>query len=403
MLVTLAKLGNPVMVGQLALALAVTTPVFTFSNLQLSNIQATDARYEYLFGDYLGLRIITTVLALLVTLGTTLLVKYHPETTLIIMVVGITRAFASISDVYYGLLQQHERMDRIAKSMIIEGLLSLIMLGAGVYFTGSMLWGVIGSATAQVLVLVGYDIRSGSLVLKTMARTSGDESISRADPAIELRPHWSIEALWKLAWLALPLGFVAMLSSLYTNIPRYFIEHYLGERELGIFAAMAYLIIGGSTVANALGQSTRPRLAKYYAAGNSKAFRTLLLKLVGVGILLGTVGVLAALIAGREILILLYRPEYANHASVLIWLMVAAGIGYVGSSLGNGILATRAFSRYIIPHLVVVAGIIGFSALLIPAYGLIGAAWALCAVSLVGLVAIIVILKTMRRQAITLS
>mgnify|MGYP000645735256 CR=1 FL=1 len=77
MLVILAKLGNPMMVGQLALALAITTPVFTFSNLQLSTVQATDAKYEYLFSDYLGLRVITMALALLVILGITLMVKYR--------------------------------------------------------------------------------------------------------------------------------------------------------------------------------------------------------------------------------------------------------------------------------------------------------------------------------------
>src|SRR5690349_21224091 len=57
MLVVLAKLGSPEIVGQFALALAVTAPVFMFTNLQTRGVQATDARKEYAFGDYLALRL----------------------------------------------------------------------------------------------------------------------------------------------------------------------------------------------------------------------------------------------------------------------------------------------------------------------------------------------------------
>lgn len=78
-----------------------------------------------------------------------------------------------------------------------------------------------------------------------------------------------------------------MLISLNANIPRYFIEHHLGERELGIFSARSYLIIAGNIVVSALRQSASPRSTKYYAAGNSRDFKNLLLKTVLIGALLG--------------------------------------------------------------------------------------------------------------------
>ena len=69
MLMVLAKLGSPEMVGQFALGLAVTAPVIMFANLQLRGVQATDARREYRFGHYLALRLFTTALAILVITG----------------------------------------------------------------------------------------------------------------------------------------------------------------------------------------------------------------------------------------------------------------------------------------------------------------------------------------------
>src|SRR5262245_20155316 len=65
-LVVLARLGSPEMVGQFVLGLAVSAPVLMFTNLQLRGVLATDARHEYAFADYLGARLLMTALALLV-------------------------------------------------------------------------------------------------------------------------------------------------------------------------------------------------------------------------------------------------------------------------------------------------------------------------------------------------
>ena len=48
--------------------------------------------------------------------------------------------------------------------------------------------------------------------------------------------------------------------------------------------------LGGSTAIGALGQSATPRLAKYYASGQTRAYRGLLLKLTAVGAVIGSTG-----------------------------------------------------------------------------------------------------------------
>ncbi|MEG4024791.1 MULTISPECIES: oligosaccharide flippase family protein [unclassified Microcoleus] len=382
MLVVLAKLGSPEMVGQFTLGLAVTAPVIMFTNLQLRGIQATDAKGDYVFSDYLGLRLIGTGLALLIIAGITLKAGYRWETSLVILAIALAKAFESISDVFYGLIQQHERMDRIAIALMIKGPLSLLLLGIGVSLTGSVVGGAIGLAVAWGLVLFGWDLRNGRLILKNSlhGREREDLLVADAETATSqnpLYPRWDGKILGKLVWLALPLGFVMMLISLNTNIPRYFIERYLGERELGIFAAMSYLMVVGQMVVSALAESASPRLAKYYAAGNSIAFRTLLLKLVGVGLMLGAGGVFVAAVAGKPILTLLYKPEYADRADLFLWLMVAAGIWYVSAFLGYGITAARYF-RVQMPLFVLVTGSSAIACFwLIPAQGVRGAAIAL--------------------------
>lgn len=382
MLVVLAKLGSPEMVGQFTLGLAVTAPVIMFTNLQLRAVQATDARQEYVFGDYLALRLVSTGLGVAIVVGITLTAGYRRDTSLVILVVGLAKALESISDVFYGLIQQYERMDRIAISMMVKGLLSLLFLALGIYLMHSVIWGAVGLAVAWAVVLFGYDIRSGALMLNTAPKKAHDQ-IPEPSVGVALRPRWHWGTLSKLVWLALPLGFVMMLISLNANIPRYFIERFLGERELGFFAAIAYLMVSGGMVVNALGESANPRLAKYYAMGNSIAFRSLLLKLVGIGVVLGGIGVLVAVIAGRQLLTLLYRREYANYANLLAWLMVVTWINYVSSFLGYGMTAARYF-RIQMPLFTLVTTISATACFwLIPNVGLQGAAIALLLAAIV--------------------
>jgi O-antigen/teichoic acid export membrane protein len=373
-LVVLAKLGRPEMVGQFTLGLAVTAPIILFANLQLRQVQVTDVNQRYQFGDYLGLRLMCASLALLTIIIVTLTAGYRIETSLVILVIGLSKIIESISDIFHGLFQYHERMDRIAISMMIKGVLSLLFLGIGVYLTGTVLGGAIGLSFIWALVLIFYDIPNGVSILRNSVLAQQQEEIAISNWTRLLQPTFDSSVLNSLVKLSFPLGFVMMLISLNANIPRYFIEHHLGESNLGIFSALSYLMVAGNIVVGALGQSASPRLAKYYSSGKSKDFKNLLIKIISIGALLGGLSILMAAIAGKEIITILYRTEYAEHAYMFMLLMVAAGIGYVASFLGCAMTSAQYF-RVQMPLFIVATGISAICCFwLVPSQGLIGAA-----------------------------
>jgi O-antigen/teichoic acid export membrane protein len=382
MLVVLAKLGNLEMVGQFTLGLAITAPIITFTNLQLRGLQATDALEQYSFGHYFGLRIISTGLALVMIGAIALFSGYPSATALIILLIGISKSIEAISDVFYGLLQQHERMDRIAVSLMIKGPLSLLLLTLGIYFTGTLWWGIVGLIAAWLFVLIISDIRSGVLLLRHLRATQRDSQTTVLPYAMS--PKWQPKVLLSLISLALPMGVVMLFVSLNVNIPRYFLEQRLGMEDLGIFAAISYLMVAGKLVVSSLAMSADARLAKYYASGHLSAFRNLLLKLLGIGGILGGAGVLIALFAGREILSILYKPEYGQRNDIFILVMIAALIDYLFAFLGHGMTAARYF-RVQIPLLATVSLTSGLSSLfLIPILGMQGAALSLIISTFVG-------------------
>jgi O-antigen/teichoic acid export membrane protein len=380
-LIVLAKLGSEEVVGRFALGLAVGAPVMMFTNLQLRALQATDARGEYRFWDYFSLRLITTAFALCVIAGIAALGGFQLEAALVILIIGLAKGVESVSDCIHGLLQKNERLDLVAISKMIKGSLSLLAVWSLVRVTRSVVWGTIGMLAAWSFVALIYDAYNARRVLRLTP-----DPIRREGEGMYAR----LAVLRRLIWLALPLGFVSLLDSLNVNIPRYLVERRLGEAALGYYAAMAYIMVAGNMVVGALTASASPRLSRYHVT-DASAFRRLLWRLLGLGAVLGGTGLLLAAVLGRPLLALLYRPDYAEHADVFVWLMAAAGIGYVARFLICGMTASRRIKAQAPLYGVTLLATAVLSWVLIPRHGLLGAAWAVClamAVLLLGAVAI---------------
>lgn len=370
MVVAIAKAGKPEMLGVFTLASAIATPLFMLLNLQLRGVQVTDVNGDHSFREYLTVRFATTVLALSVVAAIALS-QYDLETSLVICLVGMFKASESIGDIYYGSLQRNERMDRIAKSMMIKGGVALAVFVAALYFTGSIVWATCGIAFTSLGVLLSYDLPSVALVSGT----------STSNRAVGTRQRVSNAA--RLAWIALPLGVVMGLVSFNLSLPRYFIAHFLGEHELGLFAAIAYILAGSSTVVEALGQAVTPRLANYYAAADTAAYRKTVVGLMAMGAFLGGSGVAAAYFWGPTILRVLYSANYAARADVFVLLMLATPALFTATFLCYAMTAARYF-RAQLPIFLATTVMTGIGcATLLPRYGLHGVAIAILCSALV--------------------
>lgn len=369
MLVVIAKLGTPELVGRFSLGLAITAPVITLASCQLRMIQATDARQDYCFPDYLKARLVCLVPALGVIALICAISGYRLSVTSVVMAIGFAKAFESVSDIYYGLIQQHERMDIIAKSKIMKGVLSLVALGGGIYLTGDVFWAAVCLAVTWSVVLFGYDVRNGIRMLKLYPQ--------RKRWSATLKQDWHV--VRSLIWLAAPLGVAGLLNSLRTNIPRYYVAGHLGEASLGIFSAVAYVMMAVLTVVYAIGESASPRLGRYYATNRAGAFLKLLLKLVGLTSCVGIAGIAASVMWGERILSVLFTSEYARASNVFVLVMVASVITSVAALMNYAMTATRQISPQL-PILLIVCGVTGaVCAFTVPVKGLVGAAEGLIA------------------------
>lgn len=357
----LARLGTSAAVGQFALALAITAPVFMLTNLALRGIQATDARSEFAFADYFTLRVLGTGAGLAIVCCIVAASRRGWSTLGVVIFVALAKAVESLTDVIAGLLQKHERLDQIAISLILKGVCSVAAFSI-IY----MLWHSVIAASAALFVtwttvFVLYDLQRAAKLL-------GKRNKYLA---------WDRKLLIRLAKLAAPVGIVLALVSLNANIPRYAVERYRGTSQLGIFAALAYLVVVANLIVNALGQSVVVRLSRYFADGNVRQFVSLLKRMCLMGIGLALIGVLMASLVGRSVLHLIYGPEYTPYLGLLLIMAVTSGVTAVVSFLGYGMTAARRF-RAQLPVSLVSATTCAIGAyLLTPRFGLPGAAVAI--------------------------
>src|SRR5207302_10135981 len=177
---------------------------------------------------------------------------------------------------------------------------------------------------------------------------------------------------------AVPLGCVAGISSLTVNVPRYAVEANGGEPALGVFTALAYLFVAALQPMLALGAAVNPRLARHFVH-DLAAFRRLTSRTMVVAGALGLLGIVACALFGKPMLTLFYAPEYAKHTGVLVWLAVATGVAFLAQALSYAVTAARRLPEQLpIALLSLVVCTVG-SYLLVPRYGLVGAAWAVLA------------------------
>ncbi len=376
----LSHLTDPAGVGRFSLALAISAPVFLTVGMNLRTAQATDVAQRWTLGDYLVLRHLLNVVAVLVTLGVGTLLGQRGEGLLVLLTLGIAKCVEAVSQTYYGFFQQHERLDLVSRSLLARSITGpLLFLGAEVA-TGSLVAAGAGLA-------LGWLVPQLVLDRPNVVRLHRDVLGSAPPP---LRPV-DRPAVWSLARVSAPLGVDAGISSLAINVPRYAVQVVLGAASLGVYAALSYLAQVVSMVTSSMAAVLVPRLARAHHEGRRRAFVRLLGRLTLFGTGVTAVAVLGSLLLGGPFLRLVF-PDGYDRPDLLLALLVGAGATTLQRTLCKGIEAARRFRAYVVVDAVTTAAVAACAVPMVSAWGLVGAAWSLTAGFVVGCVAVGVVL-----------
>jgi O-antigen/teichoic acid export membrane protein len=323
-------------VGYFAYGLAISAPVFMFSNLNLRTVLAIDVNEDYDFGSYFGLRLIMSLIAGMSVYLFCLTAGIRNEELLIISFVVALKLVESFSDISFGALQQQRHLKDIGSSMAIKSIGSSVIVFS-LFSMHSPVWFVLLMVMVfWILVLVLFDLKN---VIKTKYELANINKTYKDLFAFLLSGKNRISLVKHTA----SLGFVSMLISLDANIPRYIVKRLHGVDELGIYAGIGFIIILGNNVVISYCQSIVSKLARHREDNQKNEYFATIFKTIKLILVLCIVGAIAAKSFGGSILNLVYSHEYAEQSNLFALLVLGAGFGYSALVFHYAGMASRRF------------------------------------------------------------
>ncbi|WP_281939387.1 lipopolysaccharide biosynthesis protein [Micromonospora sp. AKA38] len=354
----LARFGTPHMVGQYAFGLAVSAPVMLVAGLGLRTVLVTETQGRFDFDDYLRLGVVAALVGLV---PLTLIAGVRGSADgVIIMLVGLAKAIDGIGEIYFGFFQRRLLIRTISVAMMVNSVLTLLLMGGLLLLTGNAAWATLGSVIGSTIGSIAYSRRAARRLTGPSVPGTGGKA-------------WRHSRL--LLVIAFPVGLSVGLNSFTTNIPRYILERQQGTAALGIFAALSYVVLAANTFFSAVSQTVLPRMAQLHQGGHHRRLAALTGRLVLACLVLGACACLVAAVVGGPALRLLYGAEYAGYTGVLVVLTVAVAFSGTLFFINTALLAARRFGNQLTASVAMLGLNMAVSVLLVPAYGLVGAAW----------------------------
>ena len=366
-LATVTHLGPPEHVGAMTVASALVTPLFFLTSMGMRDVHAVDDLDRFTRADYVALRFLGGGVA--VALVCLLAVTYQSSSGWLVQASTIAFAFVKFfgaqSSLNHGVFQRAERMDYVSASVLCRGIGGFAVFAVTYWSTRNLPLAIALEAAAWCATNI-FDQR---LLAKLDARTRW------ADLAA-VRPA----KVGRLTWWILPLGISLWLTRTAQSAPPLVLERYTDLAAVGVFGAMSYLNTSLSMMSGVLGSASAARLRRFYRNGQQRDFARLAVKLTLLSASLGATGVLIAWLAGAPLLGLLFGEGY-QRVDIFVIMMLAAAISITGDPLLTAISAGQAFKRRLTISGTACAVAFGVSMLLIPVYGITGAAWSQVAIT----------------------
>lgn len=359
LLITITQLGSAEEAGIFSLGLALCAPFVLFINLNFAALQSTNLTAEFGFRPFAFIRILGNILFISVFAIYLFLSNYEFHIIIVLLLIAISKAIESMSDLYYGLFQYRERLDLVSKSTIIRGSLGTIFFAIGFLLTKSLSIAILCLTIIWLLNFLFFDLRYG-------------QKMKEGLPKKLVKQH-----VTNILKISIPLGFVAFFASLNVNIPRITLEKYSTLEQLGYFSAVFYLVLINGRFMTAVGNTILPRLARLYEEKQMPQFFKIVKLAVSLVICLSFVTIILCYFFGSTLLTFFYGKEYSHLTFLLILVMIYSLFNYLGYVFETALNAMKGYQFRFLNELSATAIIFASSICFIQLYGINGGAFAL--------------------------
>lgn len=273
-------------------------------NLRLQ--YASDINKEYKDRQYIVLRFILTFASVIMTFCYALALSYTWEVIGAIMLFSIYKASEFVSDIFYGAMQRKGKLYIGGIFMTVKGVVSVAAYAIAAFASHNLYVSLAIMGIAVWLVTIAEGFYCFRILKVEFKLISGD---------------WRV--IWKLFLICIPLFVVLLCSNLLPSVPKIFFEKLYFAEEFGLYNSIATVAVLIQTAASSIALPIVPKISEMYGRGDKKGF----LKWSGLTctavLVIGIIGVIAAVTIGDWALNLLYQGRVDEYAYTFVWTIVA--------------------------------------------------------------------------------
>ena len=341
--------------GVFSIAFTTALILLTVGLYGIRNYQVTDIGNVFPAGVYVSVRLITAFAMMIIGAGFCIINKYSLEKTTIVCILISYKAAEAISDVFYGILQKNKMLYIAGISMTLRAVFSIVSFTVTMILSKNLL------LSCLILMFAGYI----PILLIDLPYARKRESIA---------PVFSRDYITNLLKVCFPVFAVSFISLIVVNIPKYVIDSSLTEESQAIYNI---IVMPGTSIAlfsQIVILSFLLKLAQYRDNSQMKHFFTLILKIVMMIVLFTGAFALFCYFWGDRLLFLLYGIDLEEYIPLLLIVIFGAMFSSVAIVLSAALTTLRITKIQLYIFLVNLVSALIISPLLIPRYGLFGAA-----------------------------
>lgn len=341
--------------GVLALGMAVSNISAPIALYKIRSYQVSDIHQAVTAREYVGFRLVTTAVALLVTVVYTL-ATCSPSTYAAVMLYVVFRSGDTFIDVLHGVDQQHFRMDYCGRSMLTRGILFLAAFTVVLWATGSLELAILAMIVVTFPVII-YDVRKASTL-------------------DDVRPLIDRASTRKLAVECLPavIGMVCCFSV--ATIARQYLAATWGDAALGIYASVCTPVVVIQACASYIYAPLLGIFARKYDEGDVAGFLQLLGKASAAILAVFAAASVGFAFFGEFLLGLVFGASIVPYSYLLVPAIICSGVAAYIAFMSDLLVAVRQLRENLIANIIAFIACLPATWVCVNSWGMNGASFA---------------------------
>lgn len=302
--------------------------------------QVTEPDKKITNKDFIASRIITDIIMMVALIVFCIVRRYDTQKFIIFFLLTLYKALEAFSDVIYGVLQKHEKLDIVGKSLFWKSLLSIILFLVVNIITKNMILAISSMLIICIVVMISYDFRKANEYIDY------NEKISKKN----------VINILKKGFFVFSISFLGMYV---LNAPKYAIDTYLTSDIQTIFGIIVMPATVVGLIAQFLIHPYLNQIVELYENRDLKKLKQLILKLILVVVGFGIFAAFLGYVIGTQVLGIIYGLDLSMYRLGLAIIIISATLYTIGT-LYSAVLTTvrETVSQFIIYVIVAISAYI---------------------------------------------